>query len=101
MGQKFIPIKMTLHFNKRREKQKGKDLRNNATKAERILWKYLKNSQLENTKIRRQYSVDQFVIDSYCPEIKLAIEIDGSSHFDKDQIPYDIERENYIKSFGI
>jgi very-short-patch-repair endonuclease len=92
---------MTKHFNKHREVQKRKFLRNHATKAERILWRYLKNSQLENTKFRRQYSIDQFVIDFYCPDIKLAIELDGSSHFSKDQFPYDIEREKYIKSFGI
>ncbi len=92
---------MTLHYNKLSEKQKRKDLRNNATKAERILWNYLKNSHLENTKFRRQYSIDQLVVDFYCSELKLAIEVDGSSHFEKDQILYDIERENYIKSFGI
>ena len=92
---------MTRHFNKHSELQKRKRLRNNATKAERILWKYLKNNQLENSKIRRQYSIDQFVLDFYCPDLKLAIEIDGKSHLNKDQIPYDIERQNYIKSFGI
>lgn len=92
---------MTKHFNKHTELQKRKRLRNNATKAEIILWKYLKNSQLKNIKFRRQYSIDQFVVDFYCPEIKLAIEVDGKSHFKEDQIPYDIERENYIKSFGI
>jgi len=92
---------MTKYFNKHTELQKRRRLRNNATKAERILWKYLKNSQLENTKFRRQYSIDQFVIDFYSPEIKLAIEVDGNSHLGKEQIPYDIEREKYIKSFNI
>jgi len=92
---------MTKHFNKHTELQKRKRLRNNATRAERILWKYLKNSQLENTKFRRQYSIDKFIIDFYSPEMKFAIEVDGNSHYDKEHIPYDIERENYIKSFGI
>ena len=50
----------------------------------------------------RQYSVDQYVIDFYCPEIKLAIEIDGDSHFaDKKAIEYDKKREKHIKQFGI
>jgi len=92
---------MTKHFNKHSELQKRKRLRNNATKAERILWRYIKNSQIENSKFRRQYSIDQFVIDFYCAEIKLAVEVDGNSHLSKDQIPYDIERQNYIKSFRI
>ena len=92
---------MTKHFNKHTEVEKRKFLRNHATKAERILWRHLKNSQLENTKFRRQYSIDQFVLDFYSPEIKLAIEIDGKSHLNKDKIPYDQGREKHIKSFGI
>jgi very-short-patch-repair endonuclease len=49
--------------------------------AEIILWERLKNRQLEGYKFRRQYSVQDFVIDFYCPELKLAVEIDGESHY--------------------
>ena len=49
--------------------------------AEIILWERLKNRQLEGYKFRRQYNVQDFVIDFYCPELKLAVEIDGESHY--------------------
>ena len=92
---------MTQHFNKNSEKQKRKFLRNNATEAEQVLWKHLKGKKLSNLKFRRQYSIDQFVIDFYCPSIKLAIEVDGPSHFSEGAEIYDKERERIIESFGI
>jgi very-short-patch-repair endonuclease len=52
-------------------------------------------------KFRRQYSVNQYVIDFYCPELKLAIEIDGDSHHGYFSEKYDNERQKYIESFGI
>ena len=52
-------------------------------------------------KFRRQYSVDHFVIDFYCPELKLAVEVDGESHNDDKQKKYDIERQNYLEEFNI
>ena len=56
-------------------------LRNNMPKAELILWSTLKSKGLDEYKFRRQYSVAQFVVDFYCPRLKLAIEVDGDSHF--------------------
>jgi len=78
-----------------------KVLRNRSPKAERILWSYLKNKQL-GYKFRRQYSVDKYVLDFYCPELKLAIEIDGDSHYMSEEvIKYDIERQRYVETFDI
>lgn len=56
------------------------ELRNNPTKAEQFLWNFLKGKQLKNTKFRRQHSIGNFIIDFYCAEMKLAIEIDGDIH---------------------
>ncbi|SKB12466.1 conserved hypothetical protein [Planktothrix sp. PCC 11201] len=72
---------MTELYNRNSEKEKRQFLRNNMTAAEQKLWLQLKGKQLENCKFRRQYSVSQFIIDFYSPEIKLAIEVDGDSHF--------------------
>jgi very-short-patch-repair endonuclease len=72
---------MTKIFNKSSEKLKRQQLRNNLTPAELILWSRLRGKQIYNCKFRRQYSIDYFVIDFYAPEIKLAIEVDGESHF--------------------
>ncbi|MFQ5709845.1 MAG: endonuclease domain-containing protein, partial [bacterium] len=92
---------MTLHYNRSSEKQKRKELRKEATEAERILWQYLRGKQLGGFKFRRQYSIDAFVIDFYCPEVKLAVEVDGPTHFTDDAQEYDSSREEYIKTFGV
>ena len=52
-------------------------------------------------KFRRQYSVNHFVIDFYCRELKLAVEIDGESHNNPEQQKKDISRQKYLESFKI
>lgn len=92
---------MTKLYNKTSEKLKRQQLRKEMTKAEKLLWEKLKSQQLENCKFRRQYSVDKFVLDFYSPEIKLAIEVDGDSHFQDGAVEYDAERQIFIESVGI
>src|SRR5690606_23208559 len=76
-------------------------LRQTSTSAEKILWQHLKNRNMMKLKFRRQYSVDQFVLDFYCPEIKLAIELDGKIHLAKGVKNHDENRDGFIKGFGI
>jgi very-short-patch-repair endonuclease len=52
-------------------------------------------------KFRRQYSVGAYVVDFYCAELRLAIEVDGDSHFQNWSQARDRDREAFIKSFGI
>ena len=92
---------MTLHYNKTIEKPKRKSLRHNMTQPEVILWSKLKGNNIGGHKFRRQYSVDQFVLDFYCPQLKIAIEVDGESHVSNDAMEYDHSREEHIKQFGI
>ena len=92
---------MTKHYNKSSEKEKRRTLRKEQTFCEKILWHYLRDRRLLDCKFRRQYSIDQFVIDFYSPEIKFAIELDGSVHDDKDQKIYDAKRQEFIETFGI
>jgi len=91
---------LTQHFNKRNELSKRKALRNNATDAEGRLWHHLRAEQL-GTKFRRQYSVDAYILDFYAPRSKLAIEVDGNSHFSPEAIEYDRERTTYLERFAI
>jgi len=91
---------MTLHFNRHTERNKRKTLRQNATDAEQRLWQYFKSKQV-GTKFRRQYSVDAYVLDFYTPRSKLAIEVDGDSHFTADAMQYDSGRTAYVEQFGI
>jgi very-short-patch-repair endonuclease len=92
---------MTLHFNKTSQKEKRRFLRSHLPKPEAILWKHLSRRQMLGYKFRRQYSVDQFVMDFYCPELKLAVEVDGDTHFIGKAPEYDNARQLYIESFGI
>ncbi len=52
-------------------------------------------------RFRRQFSVGPYSIDFYCPALKLAIEIDGDSHFSHDAVACDHVRQEYIAAFGI
>lgn len=54
-----------------------------------ILWSRLKNRQLGGLRFRRQYSVGRYVVDFYCPEVRLVIEIDGDYHFTGEAKQYD------------
>jgi len=92
---------MTKHYNKTSEKEKRRKLRQEQTYAENVIWQQLRNRQLLGVKFRRQYSVDQYVIDFYAPELKLAIESDGSIHEIEDQKEYDKARQEYLENFGI
>ena len=71
------------------------------TQPEITLWSRLKNRQLLKYKFRRQYSVGPFILDFYCPELKLAIEIDGGSHERPQAKESDQERQEYVEKFGI
>lgn len=92
---------MTRHFNKSIEKEKRRKLRKNSTNSEDLVWRYLRNRQVLGYKFKHQYSVDYYVIDFYCSEIKLAVELDGASHLSNEQKLYDLNRQKYLESFGI
>jgi very-short-patch-repair endonuclease len=91
---------MTELYNKTSEREKRRLLRNNMPPAEQIVWERLRNRQVEGCKFRRQYSIDVFVVDFYATELKLAIEIDGDSHFQDRVQVYDYERQSFLESKG-
>ncbi len=78
-------------------KENRKALRNCLTPAEANLWSFLKNSQLENRKFRRQHSVGPYVLDFYCPSEKLCVELDGAAHFTDYGYEYDTARTDIWK----
>ena len=87
-------------YNDFKSKEKRQNLRNNQTEAERKLWKYLRNKQLD-IKFRRQYGIGNYIADFYCPELKLVVELDGEQHYTKEGMEYDKIREDYMSSLGI
>lgn len=88
-------------FNRKEHKPRRKELRNNLTLAEVIFWQNVKNKQLSGRKFRRQTSVGSFIVDFYCPEEKLVVELDGEVHFNEESIKYDEERTKFLESNGL
>ncbi len=80
-------------------KKRRKKLRKESPQAEALLWAQLRNKRLYGYKFRRQYSVGNYIVDFYCPKLKLAIEVDGPSHIGREE--YDYQRQKYIEQFGI
>ncbi len=93
---------MSKIFNRYSQKELRNGLRHKMTPHEIILWSKLKNSQLHNCKFRRQHGIGRFIVDFYCPELKLVIEVDGANHFfDEESEKYDNKRQKFIESQGI
>lgn len=93
---------MTQIFNKLSEKEKRRRLRKKTSSSEKIVWTYLRRKQILDERFLRQFSVDYYVLDFYCPRLRLAIEVDGDSHFiNQEAIDYDKERQDYIENLGI
>ena len=91
---------MTKHYNRKEMQERRRQLRKNMTYCEKLVWMYLRKRQMKY-RFLRQYSVDHYVIDFYCPKLKLAVEVDGDVHDSSDQKEYDKNRQEYLESFGI
>ena len=83
--------------NRTERKELRQNLRNQATPAERILWRALKSCQLEGMKWRRQFGIGPYILDFYCPKLRLAIELDGEPHFTSEGFEYDQKRSEMLE----
>lgn len=92
---------MTEHLNISELKELRRKLRRDQTFYEKVMWMFIRDRKTLNTKFRRQYSIDHYVIDFYSPEIKLAIELDGTIHNSPENKKYDKARQEYLEAFGI
>jgi len=82
-------------------KARRKDLRNNCTPAEAVLWKPLQRRQMLGKKFRRQFSISRYIVDFFCVECGIAIELDGASHFQELRAEYETARTIYLMESGI
>ena len=76
------------------------ELRSKSTPAEAVLWKLLRKKQIEGRKFRRQHSIENYVVDFYCPSEKLIIELDGDPHGEYAQIHKDEIRDKFFEDNG-
>lgn len=90
----YISYSNDIHY-----KQTRKILRRNATKAEQVIWKYIRAKQL-GVKFRRQYTIGTYIVDFYCHELKLIIEIDGGIHGDETVQKKDKKRQAWLEQHG-
>ena len=80
----------------------ARQLRKDSTDAEDILWQLLRNRQLNGAKFRRQHPVATgYILDFYCAECRLAIEVDGSIHDLPEQAAYDAKRTQHLEQFNV
>jgi very-short-patch-repair endonuclease len=92
---------MKYTYNDPKLKPRRKELRYNQTESERILWNKLKNKRLAGYKFFRQYSIDHYILDFYCPQVRLGIELDGGHHAENEIAEYDRIRTIHIESHSI
>jgi very-short-patch-repair endonuclease len=76
-------------------------LRKKATPAEAYLWTFLQSRKLNGKKFRRQHSIGNYIVDFYCAEELLAVELDGNGHDQISQQQYDEERDLFISFYNI
>ncbi|MFN8284799.1 MAG: endonuclease domain-containing protein [Chitinophagales bacterium] len=79
----------------------SRSLRKEQTGAEKLLWANLRNRKLKGFKFRRQHAVKSYIVDFYCAEKMLSIEVDGGIHLQKEQKEYDKSRTEELNALGI
>ncbi|MNY97851.1 hypothetical protein D3C78_143850 [compost metagenome] len=79
----------------------AKTMRSNATDAENLMWQLIRAKRFMNLKFRRQHVIKPYIVDFYCHEIGLVIELDGSQHGTDDAIEYDAERTKFLEALDL
>ncbi len=79
----------------------AKSMRHTATDVEHLMWQILRAKRFMNLKFRRQHVIKPYIVDFYCHEIGLVIELDGSQHGADDAIEYDAERTKFLEALGL
>ena len=87
-------------FNLKYQKQIRSQLRANMPKPEQVLWQRIRRKQL-GVKFRRQHGIGRYIVDFYCAELNLVIEIDGDSHFSDEGKEKDTIRDAFMEALGI
>jgi len=82
-------------------KQHRQELRRSQTDAEKAFWRRVRNRQFLGMRFFRQYSIGPYILDFYCPTVKVAIELDGGQHNQSEDKEYDETRSEYLKTQGI
>lgn len=82
-------------------KQFSRNLRNNSTLGEVLLWQELRAGQIKGYKFNRQKPLDQYIVDFYCKRLSLVIEVDGSSHYHEEALLQDQARQGILEAMEL
>ena len=80
---------------------RARELRRKLTLPEILLWQQIRGGKLNGAKFRRQHPIGPYILDFYCDEAKLAVEVDGSAHEHPDQYRHDQARTAWLNARGI
>ena len=89
---------MKIYYNPKL-KARSRNLRNNSTLSEVLLWNQLKARKMKGYQFMRQKPIGNYIVDFFCSKLKLVIEIDGESHLDK--VEYDRKRQRELEAIGL
>ena len=81
--------------------QFAKSMRHAATDAENLLWQLLRAKRFMELKFRRQQVIAPYIVDFYCHELGLVLELDGSQHNTEEGRAYDVERTKFLEALGL
>src|SRR6266545_2685085 len=85
----------------RRKTARARELRRHATAAEARAWDLLRNRRMLSLKFKRQHPIAGVIVDFYCAELDLVLEIDGGGHEDSERIAYDAARTEFLEARGL
>ena len=88
-------------FNQKKQVFKRRLLRNSPTRAEYLLWQKLSGKQLEGCRFRRQVGIGYYIVDFYCSDKRLVIEVDGGYHTEQETVENDLVRQANIEALGL
>jgi adenine-specific DNA-methyltransferase len=77
-----------------------RSLRSSSTDAERLLWRFLR-ARRSGVKFRRQHSIGRYIVDFYCVEARLVIELDGGQHYEPEHEKHDAYRTRVLEALGL
>ncbi len=102
MGLKTDSIEKTMFYGASPEIfKRASELRKNMTGAEKVLWEELRRKQILGKRFRRQHPIDKYIVDFFCHDAKLVIEVDGSIHNLQEQKESDTGRSEELEQLGL
>jgi very-short-patch-repair endonuclease len=97
-----VGVRQPTEFNRTRAKTaRARKLRNSSTEAERRLWSRLRDGRLDGLSFRRQHPAGSHILDFYCPQLRLAFEVDGSQHAFRSRQLHDERRTAWLRGCGV